>query len=179
METLPDYLDDNLNIIAVGLNPSPSSVRQAYPYANPRNRFWSALNRSRLVGAHYEPSVLAMHQLLGIEKIGFTDIVKRPSSGAADLRAEDYRIWAPVLMEKLERYAPKLVWFQGKGAYENYLRHGLKQKQAEITWGLQVSPESHPPIFVTPNPSAANAAFSLDTLVRWMDCCADTVASMS
>ena len=46
MLTLPDYLDYNLNIIFVGLNPSIPSVQVGHYFGNPRNRFWTALNLS-------------------------------------------------------------------------------------------------------------------------------------
>ena len=45
-ETLPDYLKPGLDIVFVGLNPSDYSVRKGHYFANPRNRFWAAFNRS-------------------------------------------------------------------------------------------------------------------------------------
>ena len=42
--TLPDYLTDGLDIVFVGLNPSEFSVQAGHYFANPRNRFWAALN---------------------------------------------------------------------------------------------------------------------------------------
>ena len=49
-------------------------------------------------------------------KIGFTDVVKRPTAGGNELCAADYREWAPVLKQKLEQYAPGVAWFHGKQA---------------------------------------------------------------
>ena len=49
MDTLKDYLDYNLEILSIGLNPSTVSVERGYYFANPRNRFWRALNASGLV----------------------------------------------------------------------------------------------------------------------------------
>ncbi|MCG8324164.1 MAG: hypothetical protein MI673_01500, partial [Thiotrichales bacterium] len=57
METLPDYLREELKIISVGLNPSIPSVQAGYYFANPRNRFWKALNQSRLVSVPLEPGI--------------------------------------------------------------------------------------------------------------------------
>ncbi len=69
-------------------------------------------------------------------KIGFTDVVKRPTAGGNELRAADYREWAPVLKQNIERYAPTVAWFHGKQAYVNYLRYaeGLREKP---DWGAQ------------------------------------------
>ena len=116
METLPDYIDEDVELLAVGLNPSPNSVRCGYPFATQQNRFWRALNQSRLVAAPCPPCVESMRYLLVEEHIGFTDVVKRPTAGAADLRARDYRRWAPLLSTKIARYQPRIVWFQGKMA---------------------------------------------------------------
>tara|TARA_B100000315_G_scaffold239895_1_gene259166 strand:- start:351 stop:536 length:186 start_codon:yes stop_codon:yes gene_type:complete len=37
--TLPDYLEEGLDIVFVGLNPSERSVSAGHYFANPRNRF--------------------------------------------------------------------------------------------------------------------------------------------
>ena len=66
MKTLPDYLDHNLKIVSIGLNPSPVSVKAGYYFANPRNRFWKALNGSRLVDVELQPGEAAMQELFGL-----------------------------------------------------------------------------------------------------------------
>jgi len=169
MKTLPDFLSPGLKIMAVGLNPSPNAVRAGYPFATPTNRFWPALNQSALVTGTYPPSVASMHRLLRDELIGFTDVVKRPSPGSADLRAADYKRWAPRLCEKITRLKPTVVWFQGKVAYMNFLRHGLHQRPGPVAWGAQRDDCLGSAVFVTPNPSAANAAFSLAEITAWFD----------
>ena len=119
MNTLPDYLRADLELISIGLNPSLPSVREGFYFANPRNRFWRALNSSGLVGQQLHPGVAAMETLMLDHGIGFTDVVKRPTAGSADLRATDYRHWAPLLQEKLLHYRPVIAWFHGKLAYRN------------------------------------------------------------
>ena len=54
-ETLKDYLQEGLDIVFVGLNPSVYSVEVGHYFANPRNRFWAALNKSGLVDRVYLP----------------------------------------------------------------------------------------------------------------------------
>ena len=166
LKTLPDYLSPGLDIVSIGLNPSLPSVRDGFYFANPRNRFWRALNASGLVPELLEPGIAATEILFHQYKIGFTDVVKRPTAGGNELRAADYREWAPLLKEKIEKNAPAVAWFHGKQAYVNYLRHaeGLREKP---DWGAQLFAVGKTRLFVTPNPSPANAAYSLDDLGDW------------
>lgn len=168
LETLPDYLCGGLAIVSIGLNPSLPSVRAGYYFANPRNRFWRALHGSGLVSSAeaMEPGVAAMETLLLQHKIGFTDVVKRPTAGGHDLRAADFREWAPLLRQKLVSSAPAIAWFHGKQAYAGYLRYGEGVKPA-IDWGEQPLMLGSSVVFVTPNPSPANAAYSLADLIAW------------
>ncbi len=169
--TLPDWIGPGLNIVSVGLNPSLSSVRAGFPFATPQNRFWKALNASGLIDEILEPGVPAMQRLFVYHRIGFTDVVKRPTPGAAQLRAADFKFWAPVLTDKLLAYAPRLVWFHGKLAYRDYLKQGaleINRSDLEVLdWGLQPLRIGVSQVFMTPNPSPANAAYSLDTLILW------------
>jgi double-stranded uracil-DNA glycosylase len=169
MRTLPDYINKDIEILAVGINPSPISVQKGYPFAAPRNRFWDALNASRLVTSTYTPSVASMRELLSVERIGFTDLVKRPTAGISDLRAGDYRIGSTQLAAKIERYAPRIVWFQGKTAYMKYLRYGLGRSDRAVGWAEQPPLYARVGAFVTPNPSSANAVYSLDDLCTWIN----------
>ena len=168
MDTLPDYLRTDLSFISVGLNPNPLSVDAGYYFANPRNRFWKALNGSRLVDEHLLPGEASMQVLFDKYKIGFTDLVKRPSSMGKELRAADYREWAPILKDKLLEYQPVIAWFHGLGTYRSYLKYteGVDKK---VSAGLQKQTIGKTRVFVTPNPSPANAQFSLDDLVRSYD----------
>jgi TDG/mug DNA glycosylase family protein len=166
MQTLPDYLRPGLDIVSIGLNPSLPSVRAGFYFANPRNRFWRALNASGLLRVPVQPGVEAMQVLLE-EGIGFTDVVKRPTAGGCELRAADYRTWAPLLKGKLAHSAPRIAWFQGKQACLNYFRYG-EDRRVSIDWGVQPLFIGSSRVFVTPNPSPANAAFSLDELTEWM-----------
>ena len=166
MKTLPDYIRGDLRILSIGLNPSLPSVREGFYFANPRNRFWRALQGSGLLADELEPGVDAMDVLLERYGIGFTDVVKRPTAGGKDLLAADFREWVPRLEEKLLRYQPTVAWFHGKLAYNNYLKH-IGAARAQTDWGAQPYRVEETRVFVTPNPSPANAAWSLDELVEW------------
>ena len=166
MNTLADYLGAGLAIVSIGLNPSLRSVEAGFYFANPRNRFWRALSSSGLIAEPLEPGRSAMERLFEAHRMGFTDVVKRPTAGGSDLKAPDYREWAPVLRAKLLRYQPRIAWFHGKMAYRNYLKYG-EGVYGEIPWGEQSGAIGSARVFVTPNPSPANAAYSLDDLVQW------------
>ena len=163
VETLPDHLAPGLDIVFVGINPGLYSFQVGHYFATPTNRFWPAINRSGLLA---EPLSSGTDYQALRHGIGFTDVVKRPTNSASKLRAEDFRRWAPALKEKLERFEPMVVCFHGVTAYRNYMKY------AE---GMDVRPDLGPQprsigtssVFVVPNPSPANAAYSLDTLVAW------------
>ncbi len=166
MQTLPDYLRPGLTIVSIGLNPSVMSARKGFYFANPRNRFWSAFSASSLVDETLKPGREAVERLFVCYAIGFTDLVKRATPGLADLRPEDFSAGAPVLKRKLERYAPRVAWFHGKETYRRYLRYA-ERVRGEFDLGLQQSTIGKSRVFVTPSPSPANAAVSLDELVDW------------
>ena len=167
LPTLPDYLQDGLEIVSIGINPSVNSARAGFYFATLQNRFWRALNASGLAPEALEPGREAVAKLFHTYRIGFTDVAKRPSSSASQLKAEDFRTGAPLLRQKLLRYQPLIAWFHGKEAYGNYLRHADGLRAQDIPWGRQERNIGKSVVFVTPNPSPANAAFSLGVLVDW------------
>ena len=173
MNTLPDAVRDGLRALAVGINPSLPSVRAGFCFANPRNRFWPALNASRLVDGPLEPGPDAVAVLVERYGIGFTDIVKRPTAGSAELRPDEYRAGAARLEALVLRIEPGVVWFQGALAWRAFARYAKWRLSGEVEWGVQASTIGDARVFVTPNPSPANAAFSLPVLVRWFDALAD------
>ncbi len=174
-QTLPDYLAHDLDIVLVGINPSPYSIRAGHYFANPRNRFWTALNNSGLVGVELTPEQDATVLNYGI---GFTDVVKRPTGQASQLKAADFREWCPVLKAKLMEYQPRIACFHGLTGYKAFLKYGEGSgERAEL--GLQSRIIGQTRLFVVPNPSPANARFSIDTLTQWYHRLADLRAELA
>ncbi len=163
LETLPDYLQPGLDIVLIGLNPSSISVREGHYFANPRNRFWTALNSSGLVPVQLSP---ALDKQLMDHGIGLTDLIKRPTSQASGLNVSDYREGAPILRAKLLEYRPAIACFHGMMCYRAYLQYGEGSKE-KPELGLQPQTIGQSRVFVVPNPSPANAQYSLNTLVDW------------
>ncbi len=163
INTLPDCLKPGLDIVLVGLNPGLHSARVGRYFAHKRNRFWDAINQSGLLTERIDADT--DYKMLD-QGIGFTDVVKRPSAGSSDLKAADFRQWAPILKEKLERFQPLIVCFHGATAYRSYLKYaeGVDER---VSLGLQPRAIGRSRVFLVPNPSPANAAYALGDLVCW------------
>ncbi|HEY7648907.1 MAG TPA: mismatch-specific DNA-glycosylase [Methylomirabilota bacterium] len=172
-ETLPDYLRPGLALVLVGINPGVNSVVRGHYFASPWSRFWPAFSRSRLgVTVCRQLGVRALRpehdaRLMDFG-IGFTDVVKRPTTNAAGLTPGDFAEWAPRLRRRVRRAGPRVVCFHGVTAYGNFLRFGLGQPRWP-TLGPQAECLGPTRIFVVPNPSGANAHFHAADLARWYD----------
>jgi len=163
--TLPDYLRPGLDIVLIGLNPSTRSVQAGHYFANPRNRFWPAVSASGLVGREVGPEDDA--DMLDWS-IGFADLVKRATPQASGLNAADYRRDAPRLKEKILKVEPLIACFHGLTAYRAYLRYAEDiPREGAIDLGRQERSIGASRVFVLPNPSPANARYSLGDLTGW------------
>ncbi|WP_411346431.1 mismatch-specific DNA-glycosylase [Paenibacillus sp. WLX1005] len=128
MPTIPDHLQNHLDILFVGFNPSLRSGEVGHHYANPRNRFWQILYRSGLTPRLYTPDEDG--DLLELS-YGFTNIVSRPTRGVEDIKPEEYAQGRVELRAKLTEYRPQIACFVGKGVYTQY------SKKAKAPWGFQ------------------------------------------
>ena len=166
VNTLADYLQHDLNLLSIGLNPSIISVQTGLYFANPRNRFWRALAQAGFIDNN-TPLDESIHvKLLNEYSIGFTDVVKRPTSSAKYLKVMDYKRDAPKLRAKCETFVPKYLWFHGKLALKNFSRNAYGVEY-DWQWGINESDQIPFKIFLTPNPSSANAAYSLAVITDY------------
>lgn len=151
--TLPDYVAPGLRLLVVGINPSPRAAPTGVPFSGPGNRFWAAARLAGLVppGADRDPWAA-----LG-SGTGFTDLVKRPTPRAADLRPEELRDGAGRLERVVRRHRPAAVCIAGLGVARRIL--GATGPGPARTLGGR-------PAYVMPNPSGANAATRLEVLVE-------------
>lgn len=163
--SLPDYLGPDLRVLSVGINPSLRAVREGFYFPNPQNRFWPALNASGLLAAPVTPGPDAMALILARDRIGFTDLCKTPSSMAHHLRAADYRAGAARLAQIVADCRPPVLWFHGATAFRAFCRQVLGTTPAAIEPGPQAQTFAGARTFVTPNPSPANARYSLAMLI--------------
>lgn len=77
--------------------------------------------------------------------IGFTNIVQRPTKGSADLTRKEIKDGCKLLLEKLQKFRPKVAVFNGKLIYEVF--SGKKDfyfgKQADIVEGTNTVSFTH------------------------------------
>lgn len=50
--------------------------------------------------------------------IGFTNMVRRPTKGSADLTRKEIKEGSQILLEKIKRFKPKIAVFNGKLIFE-------------------------------------------------------------
>jgi double-stranded uracil-DNA glycosylase len=182
--TLPDYLRPGLDLVFIGINPGLYSVQREHYFARSTSRFWPAFSASKLserVRRTLHTNTLRPEhdaQLLCLG-IGFTDVVKRPSANAADLSPSDFEKGVPRLLEKLQRYAPRVACFHGLTAYRPFLKLALRSTDASPVLGPQPGVVSATRLYVVPNPSPANAHFTLADQTAWYDRLADFLGTVN
>jgi TDG/mug DNA glycosylase family protein len=171
--TLPDLLRPGLDLVFIGINPSVYSTEQGHYFARKTNRFWPAFSRSvlseparRALGVDLlEPSHDAM---LLDHGIGFTDVVKRPTTRADELDPREFITATHDLMIKLEMFRPRIACFHGMMGYRPFVRiHAPTLPKPEL--GEQPLRVGRTRLFVIPNPSPANAHASPAAQTAWYD----------
>ena len=179
--TLPDYLQPGLDLVFVGINPGLYSVQRGHYFARSTSRFWPAFSASKLSGrvrrALGTDTLRAEHDReLPRFGIGFTDVIKRPSANAADLNANDFEKWVPCLVERLQRYSPRVACFHGITAYRPFLDLALRCTDRRPRLGDQPEVVGATRLYLVPNPSPANAHFTLTDQIGWYDRLAEFLA---
>jgi len=136
-----------MKLVVVGFNPGERSARLGHYYAGRNNLFWPLLCDSGVV-----PELLEYQDDKRLIEfgIGLTDLVKRPTRGVEEIERHEFAEGRVLLAQKLEQYAPRVVAFNGKLAYEKFAQRRCKLGlQKERLYGAQV--------FVLPSSSGQNA----------------------
>ena len=106
--TLPDFVGPDLRLLVCGLNPSIRSADVGVGYAGRSNRFWAAAIDAGLATVDATHGASSRHH-----RIGMTDLVKRATVGAGELRTAEYREGV-ARVERLVRWLePGAVCFVG------------------------------------------------------------------
>ena len=147
MKTLPDYLRNGMKLVIVGCNPGDRSARVGHYYAGRGNEFWPLLYESGVL-----PELLEHRDDKRMIEfgIGLTDLVKRPTRGIDELQSVEFAEGRIVLSQKLGQYAPQVIAFNGKTAYERFAQRPCKL-------GLQKGQLYGARVFVLPSTSGKNA----------------------
>jgi double-stranded uracil-DNA glycosylase len=154
---LPDVISHGLDVVFCGINPGMRSAAVGLHFANRSNRFWRVLHLAGFTATQLEPE--AAHLLLELG-FGITSAVARPTTGAADLSRADFIAARPLFERKVAEYKPKYIAFLGKPAASVFL------SQREVGWGLQQATFGGSIVWVLPNPSGLNCAFTISMLTR-------------
>jgi TDG/mug DNA glycosylase family protein len=144
-----------LSVVFCGLNPAVSAVRDGHNFSNPSNRFWRVMHL-----AGFTPSLLRADEERELLRYGWglTSAVSRPTTRASELKTHDYVSALPALENKIRKFAPVNLAFLGKAAYAAISR------RADVEWGRQPKEFAGVVVWLLPNPSGLNRAFSLSRL---------------
>lgn len=150
--TLPDTVGPGMRLLVCGLNPSLRAADAGVGFVTPGNRYWPAALAAGLVTRDRDPR----HALV-THGIGMTDLVKRATPRAAELRAAEYRAG----VERVERLCtwlqPAAVCFVGLAGWRAAVdRHAPPGWQERRLGGR--------PVYVMPSTSGLNAATPLTSL---------------
>lgn len=155
-KALPDIVGPDLNLLICGLNPGLTAAATGRHFAGRGNRFWKVLHLSG-----FTPRLLTPEQDLELLQygLGLTCVVDRPTAEAREVRDEEF-VRAAQGVERLVRAVrPRYVAFLGKPAYAAIL--GNKA----VDWGEQSRTFGGCKVWLLPNPSGRNRAFSTSELV--------------
>ncbi len=177
LRTLPDTVGPDMRLLVCGLNPSLVAADEGVGFAGPTNRFWKALHRAGLSDVDRDA-----RQLLGRDRIGMTDQVKRATRAASELTVADYRDGMDRLVRLVARTRPAAVCVVGLAGWRAAvdrsaapgwqpdsplgradLRHAVDQRpqrrlvvrrsrRPPVRCGLPTTP-AIPPLTATPQPT--------------------------
>jgi TDG/mug DNA glycosylase family protein len=142
---LPDTVGPDMRVLIVGLNPGTLTAEVGIGFARPGNRFWPAARAARLVRRVLDPFDALRH-----DGVGMTNLVRRPTVGASELRTEEYRAGAARLARLVTWLRPSVVCFVGLTGYR-----AAWDKKATAGW--QETPIGDASVYVMPNTSGLNA----------------------
>lgn len=153
---LPDIIDGQLSVLFCGINPGMAAAATGHHFQGRANRFWRVIHL-----AGFTPEQLSPQEDRRIldYRCGLTTVVARPTAAADQLSKQDFVDAASGFERKISVYTPTFVAFLGKAAYAA-LTHAR-----DMSWGRQANLLQGSAVWVLPNPSGRNRAFTLEQLV--------------
>ena len=156
LHVLSDFLAENLKVLFCGINPALSAAHSGHHFSSGSNRFWRVLFQ-----AGFTPHLIRAVEDRTILDYGYglTAAVARPTVSAHQVELAEFHASAEILREKVRRFRPQYLAFLGKPALAAILQ------QKSVVWGRQEMTFEGATVWVLPNPSGLNRAFTLDALV--------------
>ena len=165
---LDDLLAPDLLLVICGLAAGFRSAERQEYYAGQGNQFWTRLAAVGLTPRQLRPG--EFRELLHYG-IGLTDMVKGQAGGDIHVRYE--KDAGEVVREKIERFRPRIVCFNGKHAANEFLG------REAVSYGRQPEHVSSTILFVAPSTSgAARGHWSLEPWKEVARLAASTKASV-
>lgn len=155
--TVPDVVAPGLRVLFVGINPGLYTGATGHHFAKPGNRFWPTLHRAGFTPRLYAPCEVASLPGLGL---GVTNLVRRTTASAAELRPEELVAGGKRLRRLVARVRPRWVAFLGLDAY----RLAFARKTARV--GEQPETMGGTRVWLLPNPSGLNASWQAPALAQ-------------
>jgi TDG/mug DNA glycosylase family protein len=155
-EGLEDILGERLTVVFCGINPGMLAAAQGHHFAGRGNRFWRTLHLAGFTPEELRPE---NDRTILHYQCGLTAVVERATARADQLSLHEFTAAAAAFERKIARHAPRYVAFLGKAAYS------ALSGQRKVDWGLQPRTFGNAAVWVLPNPSGRNLAFSLEQLV--------------
>ncbi len=155
-DTLPDIIAERLTVLFCGLNPGMKAAATGHHFAGRGNRFWRVVHLAGFTPGEIAPQT---DRIILQHGCGLTSVVERPTARADQLSPQEFVAVAAEFERKIAQYAPRFVAFLGKAAYCTL------SGRPDVAWGLQSATMAGSTIWVLPNPSGRNRAFTLDQLV--------------
>jgi TDG/mug DNA glycosylase family protein len=153
---LPDLLRKDLDVVFCGINPALTAAQAGHHFSSRSNRFWRVLYL-----AGFTPLLIQSGDDRTILQYGcgLTAAVERPTVKASELTRHEFQEAAGELERKVRRYKPRYLAFLGKPAF------AAISGREKVEWGQQIIKFGGAEVWVLPNPSGLNRAFTLDALV--------------
>ncbi|MHB8464618.1 MAG: mismatch-specific DNA-glycosylase [Acidimicrobiales bacterium] len=153
LRTLPDIVGPGMRMLVCGLNPSLYAADAGVHYGRPGNRFWPAALDAGVVSRDRDP-----WHALRVDRVGWTDIVKRATVAAAELRAEEYTAGMERVRLLVGWLRPRVVCFVGLTGW----RAAIDRRAVA---GFQPDGLADVRAYVMPNTSGLNARSQHDDFV--------------
>ena len=136
--TLADVWPAEPRAMIVGLNPAPSSVEVGHYYQGQVGQ--SQLRKLAAAGLFGAPSGRHFEKAALAARVGFTDIVKRPSRGEGDVGADEIRYGSAQLTDNLRARGVGLIVCVFRHPVKVLLgSEGVAGMQPKVTpWGARV-----------------------------------------
>lgn len=149
--SLPDLVGPGLRLLICGLNPSLYAADAGVPFARPGNRFWPAARAAGVIARERDPLAAFRHG------VGMTDLVKRATVGAAEVRREEYVAGMQRVEAVVRLYQPGATCFVGLEGWRRAVNRRAAPGWIPHGFGGR-------PAYLMPSTSGRNAAVPLDEL---------------